>query len=129
MQDGCFLFASEAKGILAHPAVRPAIDEASVVEALLCTTLLGGRTMFRGIESLPPGHALIVTADGMHMQRYWSWPQETVQDPLEPWYAERFWELLTDSIGLRLMSEVPLGVLLSEGEPSPQEGKGRKCSS
>jgi asparagine synthase (glutamine-hydrolysing) len=117
-QDGCFLFASEAKGILAHPAVRPTIDEASVVEALLCTTLLGGRTMFQGLESLPPGHSLLVTADGMHVQRYWSWPQEAVQDALEPWYAERFWELLTDSVGLRLMSEVPLGVLLSGGTDS-----------
>jgi asparagine synthase (glutamine-hydrolysing) len=118
MRDGCFLFASEAKGILAHPAVHPTVDEESLVEALLCTTLLGGRTAFRGIESLPPGHSLTVTAAGLRRQRYWGWPQASAQEQTERWYAERFWELLTDSIRLRLMSEVPLGVLLSGGTDS-----------
>jgi asparagine synthase (glutamine-hydrolysing) len=118
VQHGCFLFASEAKGILAHPAVHAAVDEGSLVEALLCTTLLGGRTVFRGIESLPPGHSLIITAAGVHRQRYWSWPQASGLDQSEPWYAERFWELLTDAVRLRLMSEAPLGVLLSGGTDS-----------
>jgi asparagine synthase (glutamine-hydrolysing) len=118
VQDGCFLFASEAKGILAHPMVHPAVDEESIVDALLCTTLLGRRTVFRGIESLPPGHALLVTTAGVRRRCYWTLPYAAMPDHTEPWYAERFWDLLTDSIRLRLIGEVPLGVLLSGGTDS-----------
>ena len=65
VQDSCFLFASEVNGTLTHPAMHAAVDEETVVEALLCTTLLGGRTLFQGIESPPPTHSLIVTAAGL----------------------------------------------------------------
>jgi asparagine synthase (glutamine-hydrolysing) len=117
---GRFLFASEAKGILAHPAMAAAADGESVVQALLCSTLLDGRTVFRGIESLPPGFTLSVTDAGVERRRYWSLSSLALsaEDAREDRAGERFWEILEDSVRLRLMSEVPFGVLLSGGTDS-----------
>jgi asparagine synthase (glutamine-hydrolysing) len=120
VRSDCFLFASEAKGILAHPAMRLALDEEGLLDVLLCGTPLGRRTLFQGIESLPPGHRLIVNSGGVCAQPYWSLPVAQESPPEEPerWYAERFWALLEDAVRLRLRAEVPLGVLLSGGTDS-----------
>jgi len=119
VQAGRFLFASEAKGILAHPEIAVAADEQSVVQSLLCSAVLGGRTMFRGLEALAPGHCLTVTAAGVQRRCYWSLSAiAAAPAPEEGPAVERFWELLEDSVRLRLMSEVPFGVLLSGGTDS-----------
>ncbi len=117
VQDGQFLFASEAKAILSHPALKTAVDEDGVIETLLYSTLLGRKTLFQGIETLPPGHRLRVNEAGLHLERYWSLPVEgeSSGEQAEAYYRERFWDLLQDSVRLRLMGEVPLGVLLSGG--------------
>lgn len=120
VQEGRFLFASESKAILGHPAVRPAIDEEGVADALLCSALLGRRTLFQGIESLPPGHRMTVNGHGPRVERYWSFPMEPGLPAGKGGgaHVERFWELLQDSVRLRLMGEVPLGALLSGGTDS-----------
>lgn len=117
VQDGRFLFASEAKALLAHPAIKAAVDEEGVAETLLFSTLLGRRTLFQGVETLPPGHRIMVNAHGPRVEQYWSLPvTETFSEAqTEDWYAERFWALLQHAVRLRLTDEVPLGVLLSGG--------------
>ena len=60
LTNGRFVFASEAKAIFADPAFTPAIDHEAIAESLLCGTLFGGRTLFRGVETLPPGHWMTV---------------------------------------------------------------------
>ena len=63
---GSFLFASEIKALLSHPAVGKKPDE-----KMLCTYLAWGvqdhcsQTMFEGISQIEPAHALIVTRDGI----------------------------------------------------------------
>src|SRR5436305_12498876 len=67
------LFASELKAILAHPGVRREIDPAALEDYLAFGMVPGARSIFRGIEKLPPAHTLWVRPgnwDGPP-RRYW----------------------------------------------------------
>src|SRR5687767_16031264 len=71
-KDGRFIFASEIKAILQHPAVTPDIDEQALYHYLTFLTTPAPTTLFRDIHKLPAGHILIVKRDGaIDMQRYW----------------------------------------------------------
>ena len=113
--DGVFLFASEIKAMLKHPAIRAEVDEDGVADVLLCSTLLGRRTLFRGIESLPPGHRILVNEDGARIDCWWSLPAETPEERPGSWYGERLWDILQDAVRRRLQGDAPPGALLSGG--------------
>jgi asparagine synthase (glutamine-hydrolysing) len=129
--DGQFIFASEAKAILEHPAISPDINLEAVAEVLLCSTLLEDHTLFKGIWTLPPGYTLTAMAHtgrpGFHyrLKKYWEIPFPEAIQPIpfigedtERYYGQCLMELLKEAIQLRLVGEVPLGVLLSGGTDS-----------
>jgi len=114
---GELVFASEIKGILAtQPGVPMEMDEASLKRYLVFGYLPGNRCLFRGIQKLPPGHLLECRAGRLATRRYWSVPPV---DPAPPFSraeaVARLRELLEESVGLRLISDVPLGAFLSGG--------------
>ena len=113
-----FLFASEIKAILAHPAARREVDDESLNLYFGFRYVPGPRTMFRGITKLQPGHTLMVTVEEVRTQRYWDINEISTRSvPLEE-AQEGFVSLLKESVRMRLMSEVPLGVFLSGGVDS-----------
>jgi len=119
--DGLFVFASEAKAILEHPAFMAKVDRVAVAETLLCGTLFEGRTMFDGIQMLEPGFSLTVTAEGIQRRRYWDIPVRPAAEAAaegEAYYAERFVGMLEDAARIRLVGEVPWGMMLSGGTDS-----------
>ena len=116
--DGLFLFASEAKALFAHPGVDRRIDPVAVAEALLCGTLFGGRTMFRGVRAVPPGTRLKVSRRGTAADTYWDIPLRDDRVVTEAEYAQRLLPLLEDALRLRLPEEVPWGLMLSGGTDS-----------
>jgi len=116
---GSFLFASEIKALLAHSAVGKKPDA-----AIVCTYLAWGvqdhcsRTMFDGISQIEPGHALIVTKEGIQPPfRYWDIKvnPEIGNDGDEEKTATHFRELLMDAARLHLRSDVAVGTCLSGG--------------
>jgi len=116
LADGGVLFASEIKTLFASGLLDPEVDE-----SLLDTWLVHGyvpapRTLYKGVNKLPPGHWLRAEADGsVVVERYWR-PQAAADGPTEPEAAARYLtELLEDSVRLQLHSDVPLGILLSGG--------------
>jgi asparagine synthase (glutamine-hydrolysing) len=121
--DGRFAFASEAKALLDHPLRPPAADGTAIAELFLCGTLFDGRTLFEGVRTLPPGCAMTVTAEGPATRRYWAFPLHAAvpeaEDPARAdpacYYGERMLPLLDDAVRLRLVGEVPLGMMLSGG--------------
>jgi asparagine synthase (glutamine-hydrolysing) len=120
LTNGRFVFASEAKAIFADPAFTPAIDHEAIAESLLCGTLFGGRTLFRGVETLPPGHWMMVSSTGCSLAEYWDIPLESdvPDDEAESHYAGRILPLVEDALQLRLVGEVPWGLMLSGGTDS-----------
>ncbi len=116
---GRLLFASEIKALL---AAEPALASPcwSALSMLLRSTR-GYRleqSCFEGVLRLPPAHNLIATRDGVELHRYWDYPAGSDDAlPIED-AAGRLRELLTDSVRLRLRSDVPVGSMLSSGVDS-----------
>jgi asparagine synthase (glutamine-hydrolysing) len=114
-----FVCASEIKALFAFPGVERAVHLPGVVEHLTLRYAGAPATLFRGITKLPPGHHLSVDARGETIRRFWqveSWePKLAIDDDAA---LEELKERLTESVRLRLMSEVPLGALLSGGVDS-----------
>jgi len=119
-KDGRFIFASEIKAILQHPAVTTDIDEKALYHYLTFLTTPAPSTLFRDIHKLPAGHLLILNRDGtLNMRQYWDAlpPEEPIQRSDDEHKTEIL-RLLRDSIGKRMMSDVPFGVFLSGGVDS-----------
>jgi asparagine synthase (glutamine-hydrolysing) len=113
---GRLLFASEIKALL---AAEPALATPSwTALSMLVQSTRGYRleqSCFEGVLRLPPAHNLIATRGGIELQRYWDYPAGTDEViPIEE-AAEQLRELLTDSIRLRMRSDVPVGSMLSSG--------------
>jgi asparagine synthase (glutamine-hydrolysing) len=117
--DGVFIFASEAKALLAHPLVRPEVDLTGLDQTLSFPGLVSPRTMFKGVESLKSGHHLTVEGGALRSTEYWDldFPLEADAPPEreESHYVERLGHLLAESVRLRLQADVPVGFFLSGG--------------
>jgi asparagine synthase (glutamine-hydrolysing) len=113
---GAFLFASEAKAILAHPAAPRRLDAAGLDQVFTYWCTLPPRTLFEGIEELPPAHCLTYLNGKVAVKRYWNIdfvPSAQKRD--ENACAEELLELLTDATRIRLRADVPVGAYLSGG--------------
>jgi asparagine synthase (glutamine-hydrolysing) len=108
------LFASEIKALLAHPLVDPEIDPDAVREKSVFEYLLPGTTWFKGIKSVPPGHYLTSTDGTIRLHRYHEPRTEAAPKDLDE-AADRIHTALSTAVKKQLMSEVPLGVILSGG--------------
>ena len=113
-----FVCASEVKALFAFPGLARAARPEGVVEHLTLRYAAAPATLFEGIEKLEPAHTLAVEAGATRARRYWqvAWePKLRISD------GDALAEVearLTESVRLRLMSEVPLGALLSGGVDS-----------
>lgn len=119
-KDGRFIFASEIKAILQHPAVTPEVDEDSLYHYLTFMTTPPPRTLFRDIQKIPAGHMVIVNRNGsVEMKQYWdALPPQALEARSEQEHQAEILRLLRDSIRKRMMSDVPFGVFLSGGVDS-----------
>ncbi|MCF3101318.1 asparagine synthase (glutamine-hydrolyzing) [Streptomyces roseoverticillatus] len=112
LPDGV-LFGSEPKAILAHPAVRPAVDAEGLAE-LVAFTKTPGHAVYKGMYELPPGHTARIRRGGLILRRYWALEAREHTDDLDTTVA-RIRELLEDIIARQMVADVPLGTLLSGG--------------
>jgi len=116
---GRFRFASEVKQLLSGGPERPVADPAAFADfALWGFQDHEEGTFVRGIRALPGGHCLRmgreeVALSRVEPHRYWKPSPEGALDLTQS--AHRFRELLTDSVRLRLRSDVPVGITLSGG--------------
>src|SRR5687768_13715964 len=113
------LFASEIKAILESGLVPAQPNDAALSEVLATRYTSGTDTLFKGIFKLLPGHRLIFENGNIRIEKYWDLPLEGPDPELEalgdPALIERFRDLLQESVRLRLMADVPLGMFLSGG--------------
>ena len=116
--NGTFIFASEIKAILKHPSVKREVNEEGFYHYLSFLTTPPPHTLFRGIDKIPAGHMLTLNKNGNYkVEQYWD-----VFDNVTPlynkderFYTERLLQLLRESVKLRMISDVPIGVFLSGG--------------
>lgn len=73
VKNGCFIFASEIKGILAHPAVNAVLDKKGICEVLgLGPAQTQGLGIFKDINEILPAHCATFNRSGFNEYRYWS---------------------------------------------------------
>jgi asparagine synthase (glutamine-hydrolysing) len=109
------VFGSELKSVLASGLVSDELDPEAIDAYLTLGFVPGPRTPLAGVQKLPPGHSLLVGDGAMEMTRYWELPSPDPVAAGEPELAEGLLDVLDESVRLRLMSDVPLGAMLSGG--------------
>ncbi|HSF19620.1 MAG TPA: asparagine synthase (glutamine-hydrolyzing) [Vicinamibacteria bacterium] len=115
---GELVFASELKAILRHPRVDRQIDVIALNEYLSFEYVPTPRTIFRGIKRLPPGHSLVFSGKGQRVERYWDLSlAKSERRPPVSWreYQQRLRHELEQAVHKEMVSDVPVGVLLSGG--------------
>lgn len=114
-QGNVVMFASEAKALLAKRHVRAELDLRALAQYVVFQFTLGHRTMFDGIERIPPATYVEGRGDAIVAQRrYWT-PNTSIDIEDEDDVAELVRQVLDDSVRMQLRSDVPLGGYLSGG--------------
>ena len=113
------LFGSEIKSILASGLVTAEANESILPELLATRSTAGIDTLFRGIFKLLPGHRLVFQDGTVRVEQYWDLPLDGPDPSFDASgdhrLVEQFRDLLQESVRLRLMADVPLGMFLSGG--------------
>ncbi|MFQ5611550.1 MAG: asparagine synthase (glutamine-hydrolyzing) [Anaerolineae bacterium] len=112
------IFGSELKVLLTHPDVKRDIDLISLNEYLSFEYVPSPRTILNGIRRLEPGHLLRYNQYGIHLEKYWHMSMAPSEShPPVDWrdYATALYQTLQDSVRQEMVSDVPVGVLLSGG--------------
>lgn len=112
-----FLFGSEMKAILAHPACQRELDTAALDLYLSLNYTPAPMTMIRGIRQLEPGQWLRVKAGSRKLEIVTYWDVDYSRKTALPFAeaVEQFDSLLHAAVERRLMADVPLGAFLSGG--------------
>lgn len=116
--ENAFLFASEAKALLAFPGISAEVDEIMLADSVLYYQAADSetRTFFAGIHSLPPGHQLTVTPDAMTARRYFEFDTtRQIRLPTFDSYAGAFHEVFVAAVARRLRCARPVAISVSGG--------------
>jgi asparagine synthase (glutamine-hydrolysing) len=114
-----FLFGSEIKSLLAVAPELAEVDQEAIVQYFYFGYILDPATAFRAIRKLPPGFLLEFSNGQTTVRRYWDVPTYGIAGPKsEEEYLEELEHQLDEAVRMRLISDVPLGALLSGGVDS-----------
>lgn len=115
---GGLLFASEIKSILAVAPGLAQMDVDAIHEYLYYGYVPDPNSAFGQIKKLPPGHVLEYSGSDLCIRKYWDLPESGTYKLSEAEALDRLETELSEAVRLRLISEVPLGALLSGGVDS-----------
>jgi asparagine synthase (glutamine-hydrolysing) len=114
-----FVFGSELRALLPHPAVPRRLDLASLARYLDVEYVPTPHAILAGIEKLPAGHILTISPGGKpHVTRYWDLSFAPDRSVSEREWQEALRHQLEASVRAQLVSDVPLGLFLSGGVDS-----------
>src|SRR5208282_2937456 len=117
LTQSCLVFGSEIKAILADPEVKPEVAPAMIDRFLSFYYVPGEETLFQNIYKLAPGSYMVVKDGKSKVQQYWDLRFSSA--PLSIQDAEaKLLDLLEESVQLHMISDVPVGFLLSGGVDS-----------
>jgi asparagine synthase (glutamine-hydrolysing) len=117
-ENGTFLFASELKAMMKDPSFPRVVDPFALNQYLAYGYIPAQHCIFRGVHKLPQGCAMTyqLRSDQLSVWPYWSLPQPSNGQPLDDEaLIDELEALLLDSVRLRLIADVPVGIMLSGG--------------
>lgn len=111
-----FIFSSSISSLLALEEIPRELDECCIADLLAGLSMEQGKTLYRGISTLPPAHCMSVTASAVTLRRYWQ-PQagEPIRFAREEEYVEAYRERLEEAVSCRLETDGKVAGLLSGG--------------
>ncbi|HTS19103.1 MAG TPA: asparagine synthase (glutamine-hydrolyzing) [Verrucomicrobiae bacterium] len=112
------VFGSEMKAILQDDAVPRRVNLEALSEYVSLLYVPDPRTMFEGIEKLPPAHTLTCDRNGVRIRQYWDVRYDVNGSLTEEQAAGQLFDLLKGAVKDHLLSDVPLGAFLSGGVDS-----------
>ncbi len=107
-------WASEIKALFALPFIKPELDQQALIDYFTFGYVPAPRTMFKGIEKLPPATYLVAKGRQVSRHGYWDVAFHPEERPFEDW-CEELRTTFDDAVGRQLASDVPLGAFLSGG--------------
>ena len=111
-----FAFASECKSFLEHPQFSKTLDPNALNHFFQYEYVPAPLSIFQNVRKLPQGHFLTYRGGETTIRRYWDVPLVERREVIpEPEAACRLFGLIDSAVERRLISDVPLGVLLSGG--------------
>ena len=115
---GALYLASELKALVEGGLVAKRLDPVAVYNYFATSYIIGPRTIFEGVRRLPAGHWLKANGTRVEQGAYWQPPTPTEERTDEQGVVNEALDLLRDSIRLRLVADVPVGMFLSGGVDS-----------
>ena len=120
LKEGRLLFGSEIKSILeAAPELARDVNSEALLQYMHFGYVPDPLTAFSAIQKLPPGCFLEFEKGAVRVQKYWDLPRYATHTPgSEQECLEELEHRLAEAVRIRLISDVPLGALLSGGTDS-----------
>jgi len=117
-KDNSLVFGSEIKSILKFPNIDKTLNYEAIDYFLSLEYIPAPLSIFKNINKLLPGHYLLYNGEEINIKKYWDIePKErSINDFSE--LKEEFWDILNNSVKIRMISDVPLGAFLSGGVDS-----------
>lgn len=113
--DGRLYFASEIRGLLLHSGISRQVDLRALDAIMTVGFSSAPHTLFKGVRKLPAAHYLIVKGGHTSVQEYWTLDYTVDAQAGKSDAIEQFYAILSESVHIHLMSDVPVGALLSGG--------------
>jgi asparagine synthase (glutamine-hydrolysing) len=110
-------FASELRSLFCHPRIRRAVDVRGLHQFLGLTFVPSPRTAFEGVTKVIPGHLVVCNRKGVRVERFHRQPPEPLEEA-EDALVERLRHELALAVERQMISDVPIGVMLSGGTDS-----------
>lgn len=115
LKSNSLIFASELKALLVHPEIPPEIDCEGLAEIFMIgPARTPGIGVFKNIKELKPGYCLTFSSNGCKIAPYWQLEYREHEDRFES-TVEKVRYLFTTAVKRQLVSDVPIGTLLSGG--------------
>ena len=117
-----FLFGSEQKALLAHPAAKRDLDKKALLEYFTFQNIFTDRTLLRGIRLIPPASIVRVELGSSRkpeVQHFWDFCFREPENPGDPQeYREELDRLIRQAVSRQLITDVEIGSYLSGGMDS-----------
>lgn len=112
------IFGSDIKAILCHPSVERDLDLQGLDDYLTFRFIPSPRTLLKGISKVPPGYALSCNEGGVRSFRFHKVIPHIDRGKSEAYYVEGLQHHIRNAVERQMISDVPIGVMLSGGTDS-----------
>jgi len=116
-QNGCFIFASEAKALLPF-MTSISTNRQAFAEYITFQYPIGAQTLFDNVYQLNPAQAMLITPNNEKIWQYWDVHYDIDYDHSEAYFSDKLEEIVNESIKLHLRSDVNVGAYVSGGVDS-----------